>query len=42
MVVSQSFPVAEPNDITRLLQQWKEGRPEALEQLIPLIYIASR
>jgi RNA polymerase sigma factor (TIGR02999 family) len=30
--------VPEPGDITRLLQEWKEGRPEALQQLIPLVY----
>jgi RNA polymerase sigma factor (TIGR02999 family) len=30
--------VAEPGDITQLLQEWKEGRPEALQQLIPLVY----
>jgi RNA polymerase sigma factor (TIGR02999 family) len=30
--------MAERGDITQLLQEWKEGRPEALQQLIPLVY----
>ena len=30
--------MAERGDITQLLQEWKEGRPEALQQLIPLFY----
>jgi len=30
--------MGEPGDITRLLHEWKEGRPEALEQLVPLVY----
>ena len=25
-------------EITRLLREWKDGRPEALQQLIPLVY----
>ena len=29
---------AKPNNITQLLLKWSEGRPEALEDLIPLIY----
>jgi RNA polymerase sigma factor (TIGR02999 family) len=30
--------MAERGDITQLLHEWKEGRPEALQQLIPLVY----
>jgi len=30
--------MAERGDITQLLQAWKDGRTEALEQLIPLVY----
>jgi RNA polymerase sigma factor (TIGR02999 family) len=30
--------MAERGDITQLLHEWKEGKPEALQQLIPLIY----
>ena len=28
----------ERGDITRLLQEWKDGQPDALQQLIPLVY----
>ncbi len=28
----------EPGDATRLLQAWNEGEPEALDQLMPLVY----
>jgi RNA polymerase sigma factor (TIGR02999 family) len=28
----------EPGDITRLLQEWKDGQPEAFQQLVPLVY----
>jgi RNA polymerase sigma factor (TIGR02999 family) len=30
--------MADRGDITQLLQAWKDGRTEALEQLIPLVY----
>ena len=30
--------MAERGDITQLLHEWKEGKPEALQQLIPLVY----
>jgi len=30
--------MAERGDITQLLHEWKDGRPEALQQLIPLVY----
>jgi RNA polymerase sigma factor (TIGR02999 family) len=30
--------VAEAGDITRLLQEWKEGQPEAFQELLPLVY----
>jgi RNA polymerase sigma factor (TIGR02999 family) len=30
--------VAESGDITRLLQEWKEGQPEAFQALLPLVY----
>lgn len=30
--------VPEPGEITRLLNEWKEGRPEALDHLLPLVY----
>jgi RNA polymerase sigma factor (TIGR02999 family) len=30
--------MAERGNITQLLHEWKEGRPEALQQLIPLVY----
>lgn len=28
----------EAGDITRLLQEWKEGQPEAFQSLLPLVY----
>jgi len=28
----------EPGDITRLLRDWKEGRPDAFDQLMPVVY----
>ena len=30
--------MAEAGDITRLLQEWKEGQPEAFQELLPLVY----
>jgi len=27
-----------PKEVTELLQEWSEGRPEALEELFPLVY----
>jgi hypothetical protein len=27
-----------PGDITRSLQEWKEGQPEAFQELLPLVY----
>jgi RNA polymerase sigma factor (TIGR02999 family) len=30
--------MAERGDITQLLHEWKAGKPEALQQLIPLVY----
>ena len=30
--------MAKSGDITRLLQEWKGGQPEAFEQLLPLVY----
>ena len=30
--------MAESGDITRLLQEWKEGQPEAFQALLPLVY----
>ena len=30
--------MAEPGDITRLLQEWKDGQPEAFQELLPLVY----
>ena len=30
--------MAERGDITQLLHEWKEGKPEALQLLIPLVY----
>jgi RNA polymerase sigma factor (TIGR02999 family) len=38
VIVSQSFSMAVPGDITRLLQEWKDGQPEAFQQLVPLVY----
>jgi hypothetical protein len=29
--------VPEPGDITRLLQEWKDGQPEAFQKLLPLV-----
>ena len=28
----------QPGEITQLLAQWKEGEPDAFEQLVPLVY----
>jgi RNA polymerase sigma factor (TIGR02999 family) len=30
--------MTERGDITRLLREWKDGHPDALQQLIPLVY----
>jgi|SRR5579884_899728 len=30
--------VRESGDVTALLREWKEGRPEAMDQLLPLVY----
>lgn len=30
------------NDVTRLLQEWRNGSPEALDRLIPLVYAELR
>jgi len=30
--------VAQSGDITRLLQEWKQGQPEAFQALLPLVY----
>jgi RNA polymerase sigma factor (TIGR02999 family) len=38
LLVSQSFSMAEPGDITRLLQEWKDGQSEAFQELVPLVY----
>ena len=27
-----------PHEVTQLLQQWQQGQPAALEQLLPIIY----
>jgi RNA polymerase sigma-70 factor (ECF subfamily) len=40
-------PGDSPSDVTRLLQAWRDGHPDALDQLMPLVYnelhvIASR
>lgn len=32
------FAMNEPGDITRLLRQWKDGQPDALRNLFPLVY----
>jgi len=32
------FSVPEAGDITRLLQEWKDGKAQAFEQLVPLVY----
>lgn len=31
-------PATSAHEVTRLLDQWSEGRPEALEELLPLVY----
>jgi RNA polymerase sigma factor (TIGR02999 family) len=33
---------ASPTDVTRLLQKWQDGHPEALDALIPLVYTELR
>jgi RNA polymerase sigma factor (TIGR02999 family) len=33
-----NFPVGESGEVTRLLQEWKEGRSGAVDELLPLVY----
>ena len=35
---SMTEPLRDPDDVTALLMEWREGDPAALERLVPLVY----